>query len=85
MKAINKVVNVKANKATTLVGYGIVDAYNKSEIDTKYNGALKIKPSASATPTNNGDMAFELTSNTTLKIKVKGSDGVVRSASLTLA
>ena len=85
VKAINEVVSVKANKATTLAGYGIVDAYNQYYIDTKFNGTLTIKPSAFATPTNNGDMAFELTSNTTLKIKVKGSDGVVRSASLTLA
>ena len=37
------------------------------------------------TPTDISDMVFELTSNTTLKIKVKGSDGVVRSVSLTLA
>ncbi len=42
-------------------------------------------PPASATPPNNGDMEFQLTSNTTLTIKVKGSDGVVRSATLTLA
>lgn len=32
-----------------------------------------------------GTMLFELTSNTQLKIKVKGSDGTVRTASLTLA
>ena len=38
VKAINEVVNVKADKATTLVGYGITDAYTKSEIDTNYGG-----------------------------------------------
>ena len=38
VKAINEVVSVKANKATTLVEYGISDAYTKSEIDTTYNG-----------------------------------------------
>ena len=37
-KAINEVVSVKADKATTLVGYGISDAYTKSEIDTNYGG-----------------------------------------------
>ena len=41
VKAINEVVSVKANKAdkaTTLLGYGITDAYTKSEIDTNYGG-----------------------------------------------
>lgn len=33
----------------------------------------------------NGTMTFELTSNTELKIKVRGSDGTTRSVSLTLA
>ena len=37
-KAINEVVSVKADKATKLVGYGISDAYTKSEIDTNYGG-----------------------------------------------
>jgi hypothetical protein len=36
------------------------------------------------TPVRNSDMTFQLTSNTSLVIKVKGSDGVVRSATLTL-
>ena len=38
VKAINEVVSVKADKATKLVGYGISDAYTKSEIDTNYGG-----------------------------------------------
>ena len=38
VKAINEVVSVKADKATTLAGYGISDAYTKSEIDTNYSG-----------------------------------------------
>lgn len=46
---------------------------------------LRLKPSASVTPAVNGELAFELTNDTTLKFKVKGSDGVVRSATLTLA
>ena len=43
------------------------------------------KPAASQTPVNNGDLTFEATSNTTVTVKLKGSDGVVRSAALTLA
>jgi hypothetical protein len=37
------------------------------------------------TPTNNGDMVFELTNDTTLTVRVKGSDGSTRSVALTLA
>ena len=46
---------------------------------------LRLKPLASVTPSVNGELAFELTNDTTIKVKVKGSDGVVRSATLTLA
>ncbi|MDW9506900.1 hypothetical protein GOA81_17975 [Sinorhizobium meliloti] len=46
---------------------------------------VSLFPGASVTPTVNGEMSFQLTSNTSLAVKVKGSDGVVRSASLTLA
>jgi hypothetical protein len=49
------------------------------------NGAIGFTPGASVTPVDNGDVVFELTNNTTLTVKAKGSDGVVRSATLTLA
>ena len=53
-------------------------------------GTLSISPNvvqlpATITPVNNGDMSFQLTSNTQLTIKVKGTDGIVRSANITLA
>lgn len=44
-----------------------------------------IKPQASTNPQGIGDMTFQLTNNTTLVIKVKGSDGTVRSNTLTLS
>jgi hypothetical protein len=47
--------------------------------------AVTLQPQASVTPNGAGDMVFQLTSNTSLVVKVKGSDGVVRSATLTLA
>lgn len=46
---------------------------------------LMLKPLTSSSPAANGEMVFELTSNTSLKIKVQGSDGVIRSTTLTLA
>lgn len=45
---------------------------------------ISIYPIESANPTAVGELNFELTSDTQLKIKVKGNDGVVRSATLTL-
>lgn len=49
------------------------------------SGNIIAKPAATATPANNGEMTFELTSNTQLHIRVKGSDSTVRSTSLTLS
>ena len=43
-----------------------------------------IIPVASANPLNNGDLKIEATSNTSLTFKLRGTDGVVRSASLAL-
>jgi hypothetical protein len=39
-----KIINNKANKATTLAGYGITDAYTQSEIKTKLEQKLKKMP-----------------------------------------
>lgn len=46
---------------------------------------LVVRPQSSAVPAGIGDMVFQLTSDTSLVIKVKGSDGTVRSTTLTLA
>jgi hypothetical protein len=48
-------------------------------------GSFVFTPQPIVTPVNNGDMVFELTSNTKLTIKVKGSDGIIRKVALTLA
>jgi hypothetical protein len=40
---------------------------------------------ATSTPPSNSQMSFELTSNTNLRIKVRGTDGVLRSGNITLA
>ncbi len=47
-------------------------------------GDLIQKPSTSITPVVNGELVFEATSNTSLTIKHKGTDGTVRSVVLTL-
>ena len=47
--------------------------------------ATVLEPQATANPARPGSMVFQLTSNTALAVKVMGSDGVVRSVTLTLA
>lgn len=50
------------------------------------SGNIVCQPAVSApTLAVNGDMSFQLVSNTSLKLLVRGSDGVTRSATLTLA
>lgn len=49
------------------------------------NGTFGFSPGSSVTPVDNGDIVFEATNNTTFTVKLKGSDGTVRSGTLTLA
>jgi hypothetical protein len=67
--------------ATLTAGLGVTIANGDGAVTI--SNALS-RPLASATPANNGDLVFELTDNSTLTVKVKGSDGVVRSAALSL-
>lgn len=55
------------------------------DMATQSSKGLIVQPQAIASPHIPGDMVFELTSDTSLKVKVKGSDGIVRSVTLTLA
>lgn len=64
-------------------GLGINETSPNYRLDV--NGAIGFKPGSSVTPVDNGDVVFELTNNTTLTVKAKGSDGVVRSGTITLS
>lgn len=46
---------------------------------------IRFRPGASVNPVGNGDVVFQLTANTTLTVKARGSDGTVRSVDLALA
>jgi hypothetical protein len=79
---------LRANGATVVtVATGGSVGINESVPDYKLdvNGTFGFSPGASVTPVDNGDVVFELTSNTSLTVKAKGSDGTVRSVVLTLA
>jgi hypothetical protein len=69
------------------VGVGTVNATSKLTVngDTLVTGISTVGLANTSTPPNNSQMSFELTSNTNLRIKVRGTDGVLRSANITLA
>ena len=48
-------------------------------------GVSTVGLGTTSTPANNSQMSFELTSNTNLRIKVRGTDGVLRTADITLS
>lgn len=86
--------HVSANSATNEICIGYDTAGlgsnttaigNANTTKTKIYGYPIFSPGASAVPTVNGELTFEATSNTSLTVKLKGSDGVIRSASLTLS
>lgn len=77
----------KASNPLLLVDGGGKVGIGESSPDYRLdvNGTFGFTPGSSVTPVDNGDVVFELTNNTTLTIKAKGSDGVVRSGTITLA
>lgn len=52
---------------------------------TIISGITTIGLANTCSPALNSQMSFELTSNTNLRIKVRGTDGVLRSANITLS
>ena len=64
-------------------------AYDIGQTDTRfrvvYGDDLSLRPAASRTPVANGDLEIQATSNTSLTFKLKGSDGTIRSGSVTLS
>lgn len=62
---------------------GIGEAVPDYKLDV--NGTFGFSPGSSVTPVDNGDVVIEATNNTTLTLKLKGSDGTVRSGTITLS
>lgn len=73
------------NVRMIITGAGDVGIATTPNYKLDVGGTFGFAPGASVTPVDNGDVVFELTNNTTLTVKAKGSDGVVRSATITLA
>ena len=56
-----------------------------SDGDTKIHQDLIQTPSSSVTPASNGELMVEATNNTTITFKLKGSDGTIRTGTITLS
>ena len=56
-----------------------------STTETTFTKDVVLTPSSTQTPTNNGDLMFEATNDTTITVKYKGSDGVVRTGTISLS
>ncbi len=68
---------------TDLIRPGVLAEAPRRRINALFN--LLFRPAASVTPAANGDLVIQATSNTSLTFKYKGSDGTVRSGSITLS
>lgn len=75
-----------ATAANTLtIGTQKAGTGNSRDVRFVATGSISFALATSSTPVNNGDLVIQATSNTSLTFKYKGSDGTVRSASLTLS
>ena len=88
--ATNDVVTKSYADATYASGTGISSTATSTvvtltDLTATFDTDIVQTPSVSLSPANNGELIVEATSNTSLTFKLKGSDGVVRSAVLTLS
>lgn len=68
------------------VGLGTINPTTKLHVigNTLITGISTIGLGVTSSP-ENSQLSFELTSNTNLRIKVRGNDGILRSANITLS
>ena len=68
------------------IGIGTTNATSALTVvgDVLVSGITTVGLGTTSTPPSNSQMSFELTSNTNLVIKVRGTDGVLRSGNITL-
>ncbi|MEQ1828529.1 MAG: hypothetical protein ABL921_21380 [Pirellula sp.] len=78
-----KFLNLRPSGGASAFSVSDTGAITASGLTTLTN--LLLSPSASINPGVNGQLVVEATSNTQLTLKLKGTDGVVRTNTLTLA
>jgi len=87
------IASVQTTADTDQVGIGFYTSTSSASTQTLTQAMLidasgnliQSAPTTAPTLSTNGTMVFNLTSNTNLRVSVRGSDGVTRTANLTLA
>lgn len=87
---VNNATRLQINNTEMVVGaFGRIRPITAAGVDLGTStfpfGDIYLRPSASLTPSANGDLCIEATNNTTLTFKLKGSDGTVRSGTVALS
>jgi hypothetical protein len=69
------------------IGIGTTTPTSKLQVigTALITGITTVGLGTTSTPPSNSQMSFELTSDTNLRIKVRGTDGILRSGNITLA
>jgi hypothetical protein len=69
------------------IGIGTTNPTSKLHVigTALITGITTVGLGSTSTPPSNSQLSFELTTNTNLVIKVRGTDGLLRSANITLA
>ena len=64
---------------------GITTTTNLTSQQLNVSGIATVGLGSTSSPQLNSQMSFELTNNTTLRIRVKGTDGIIRVGIVTLS
>ena len=78
---------VVAITSTGFVGLGITNPSVKLDVagNVRISGVSTVGLGSTSSPTVNSTMSFELTDNTTLTVRVRGTDGIVRTGIVSLS
>lgn len=82
--SFSKYTTVQPNPVLGQIGIGTAST-RKNAMTVRADGAVETLVTSAHDPAQNGEMVIYAESNTSLRIKVRGTDGVVRSTVLTLA
>jgi hypothetical protein len=77
------VVGLTTTKFLVVSGISTLGVVSATSLNV--SGISTVGLGTTSTPPSNSQMSFELISNTSLRIKVRGTDGVLRSANITLS